>query len=150
MQSNWIYLMLLICVCSCNNAPEDRFKTNSEVLETHQPARELSKEDAYLALITQKLQEQLDIEKLKENHPEFVASNLSLGVFNTDIDSSAVLLNVDLLESNVQMDTTFIKLSVTLEQSQEIKMDTVFAMIVSKNIEIDKENVLSTEISLMR
>ncbi len=147
MKGNWFYLVFFLFICSCNRALEDNRMSDADFSVAKETTVEMSREEAHLSLATQKLKEELEVAKLKENHPEFIDLNLSNAVFPDNVDQATKINSLDLLESRTQGDTTFLKLILALGQNQKIKLDTIFATVISKKMKIEEEELLTTEFS---
>lgn len=106
---------------------------------------ELSKDDAQFFLVKQRLQEQLDIAKLKSDHPDFDTQLLNTNLF-ADITKSTEIEVVRVLKSSVAGDSTFLNIALQFKNNNKKQNDTIVATIVSMKAEIEGEEIMTKKV----
>ncbi|WP_128755303.1 hypothetical protein [Aquimarina sediminis] len=141
----YIIISLLSFGCA-NNASSESKTMDIEASESYieaEEASEISENDAYILLITQKLEEYLDRETLAITNPNFNVKIDSSKLLSTE--KGTKLKKVSFISSFEAISDSVKK--VTTKVVLDHKTDTILTFIKTSKIEIDGEQLISTKIS---
>ena len=142
----WIYLGVLSLLFSCANSEANKDREAFMEIPVEKPV-ELSTSEAYSLVIENKIKEQLEGYKLKESHPAFTFSNEKKSPLLKNISASTELEKIELLGQEVKGDTIVIQFTTHLTEESGIVQDTLTAIMVTKEIELEGETLKTTTIS---
>ncbi len=132
--------ILLLCIVSCSN--NERYK---EVMESVTAADydAVSTEDAYSILISEKLQEYFEKQKIIKNHPEFesnLTTNSSLLLMNDSI------IDISIIDNIPSPDFDSISLKTVISYYNNTQKDTILSKIKRSRIVIEGEQIISSKV----
>ncbi|MDG5492297.1 hypothetical protein [Psychroserpens sp. SPM9] len=154
-----LYILLLLFFMTCNN--NEAMKTESTdiemVLDTEDDFDKIISSPETLSI--QKLEEYVDLIKIKQEHPEFEA-DINLQLSNFTLDNASVLnypegfsiANIQVakkpkaLTNNIQT----LKLTFTVTTPSETFKDSIGAVIKSEPIQLDGKTQISRAITFLR
>lgn len=142
-------LIILLFISSCAN--NERYEKSME--ESAAPVADIanyeavSQEDAYSILISEKLQEYVEKQKIIKQHPEFdtnATANPSLLSVNDSIIDISVIDNIP------SPDFDSIGLKTVISYHNSIKKDTIISKIKRSRIVIEGEQIFSSKVTFER
>ncbi|MDY8134514.1 hypothetical protein [Aquimarina sp. 2201CG5-10] len=140
----FVYILILLFVIGCsNNTSKDFNLKESETVSTAEENIAISEEDAYILLITQKLEEELDKKLLIKEHPDFTIK--TSGSISETIEGVSVLQKIELIDSFKKISDS-VKIAKT-KVVFDTKTDTILTYIKTSKVEIDGEIINTIKVS---
>ncbi|WP_299683375.1 hypothetical protein [uncultured Dokdonia sp.] len=141
---NKAILFIGICmVLGCSNR-EYSTSTNDTIAKEKAPIT-ISLEDAYKALILEKIQDHIDTEKLQDQYPNFkqpIDTTTSL-----HINHQETIQDITLLDTIIQDDTSTTDIRTIITYTSN-KKDTIIATIARTKVILDDEEIISSKVIL--
>ncbi|TSE11029.1 hypothetical protein [Aquimarina algiphila] len=141
----FVYIIISTLVFACAKAPSKEL--DMEASETIEALEEdsrpiISENEAYIILITQKLQEFIDKETLEKSHPDFSSrskQNSVLSIKDTNIKEVNFIGAFQTVSDSIKTVKTEVVFATTI--------DTIITTIKTSNIEIEGELLKTTKIT---
>ncbi len=140
----FIYILLFLLSFGCANK-----RSNSRDLEPHKTYElekkqlDLSENDAYTLLITQKLEEYIDTKTLAKANPDFVIKTDQKKLLS--LEEGTKIKHINFISPFESISDSIKK--VTTRVVLDHKVDTILTFIKTSQIEIDGKQLLTTKIS---
>ncbi|EZH72559.1 hypothetical protein ATO12_20705 [Aquimarina atlantica] len=132
----FIYIIVLLCSLGCaNNASKSMEMDAVESFEKIEEQSDLSEDDAYTIIITQKLQEYLDRKTLAKTNPDFTIDTHKNKLFSTEEGAQLKHINFITPFETVSDSVKKVATQVVLEH----QTDTIITLIKTSTITIDNE-----------
>lgn len=160
----FLYILFVILVTvSCNNSYNSESLKASDVAEEELEEAVAEADDGktvdYEAIAKQKLQEYVDLKLLQQQHPEFKSgitaklealSEDDIDIFpdslETDIKNISQISEARRLNDSV----TELRLSFDIVSEKSTRKDTLYALILSRTIQLDGLERISTKMTFRR
>ncbi len=144
--TKWFYIALIFCgLIGCNQYSASK-ETDLMVVEGNEVVVALSKSEAISGVLEGKLRERLENARLQKKYPAFEILEADTLPFKSEISDKTELQGFKILASQEQGDTLLVALSVTFGDSLQTTTELLRALLVSKIVTIDGEQVLAREI----
>ncbi|QNJ98088.1 hypothetical protein [Constantimarinum furrinae] len=160
----FLYILFVILVTvSCNNSYNSESLKASDVAEEELEEAVAEVDDGktvdYEAIAKQKLQEYVDLKLLQQQHPEFksgITEKLE-ALSEDDIDIFSDSLKIDIRNISpisearrLNDSVTELKLSFDIVSEKSTRRDTLYALILSRTIQLDGLERISTKMTFRR
>ncbi|WP_394747177.1 hypothetical protein [Spongiimicrobium salis] len=146
---HWIYLGCMGILFSCANRSS---KENTDLLLEMEveASKEMSMDKARELLILEKIKAALDQYKLRQSHPEFNHDFVEDLSFLESASKATTIEKIELLKEEVKGDSTQIEFVVHMKDGARKDLDTLQALLTTKEIELEGETLKTTTISFQQ
>jgi len=143
----WFGIMGLVFLCSC--AGEYRHEMPNRSTDAMTETVSVSENEQYTLLLTNKLQETLELTQLKLAHPEFDVSIQDSLFFADNRKKYTEIATVEVVERSAIDTYDLVKIAVVFKKGNTEQRDTLTAKITSKELSLGDETVVTRTIEFI-
>ena len=138
-----VFLLSISCANNASKTMEIEASETFEIEEQEEEQSDFSENDAYTLLVTQKLQEYIDLKALAKANPDFTIDTNENKLLS--IEEGIKLKNINFI-SPFEAVSDSVKKAITRVVMNH-KVDTILTFIKTSEIEIDGELLINTKVS---
>lgn len=139
-----IKLLCIICIIGCSENRSPEYNTSSKMEDAAPTSTTITIEDAYTLLITEKLQDYIDTQKITKNHPDFKQQGIHSVPILHPQDS---VLKITILDKISTREFDSLELKTVISYYNSTKKDTIISKIERTKIIIEGEEITSSKVT---